>query len=144
MQDIRWQQRFQNFQRAFGLLQQAMDLDYRSLNQLEKEGVIQRFEFTFELAWKVLKDKMEHDGLVVDQISPRAVVRQAWQAKYIEDAEVWLRMMGDRLVIANSLMSHTYDSAKFEAVLQTIAVEYLPMLSEWRLKLMQEIVESGL
>lgn len=138
MQDIRWQQRFQNFQRAFGLLQQAMDLDYRSLNQLEKEGVIQRFEFTFELAWKVLKDKMEHDGLLIDQISPRAVVRQAWQAKYIDDAEVWLRMIGDR-----NLMSHTYDSAKFEAVLQTIAAEYLPMLSDWRLKLLQEIVESS-
>lgn len=137
MQDIRWQQRFQNFQRAFNLLQQAMDLDYRSLNQLEKEGVIQRFEFTFELAWKVLKDKMEHDGLVIDQISPRAVVRQAWQAKYIDDADIWLRMIGDR-----NLMSHTYDSAKFEAVLQTIAAEYLPMLSEWRLKLMHEMIEN--
>lgn len=137
MQDIRWQQRFQNFQRAFSLLEQAMDLDYHSLNQLEKEGVIQRFEFTFELAWKVLKDKMEHDGLVIDQISPRAVVRQAWQAKYIADAEVWLRMIGDR-----NLMSHTYDSAKFEAVLQSIAAEYLPMLSEWRLQLLQQIVEQ--
>lgn len=137
MEDIRWQQRFQNFKRAFALLSEAMDKDINQLNQLEKEGVIQRFEFTFELAWKVLKDKMEHDGLTIDQISPRAVVRLAYQAKYIDDAEVWLRMIGDR-----NLMSHTYDSAKFEAVLHAVAKEYLPMLSEWQLSLMQQIVET--
>lgn len=137
MQDIRWQQRFQNFQRAFGLLREAMDQDLKQLNQLEKEGIIQRFEFTFELAWKVLKDKMEHDGLVIDQISPRAVVRLAYQAKYIADAEVWLRMIGDR-----NLMNHTYDSAKFELVLQTIASDYLPMLTEWQLGLLAEIVQG--
>lgn len=137
MQDIRWQQRFQNFQRAFGLLREAMDQDISQLNQLEKEGVIQRFEFTFELAWKVLKDKMEHDGLVIDQISPRAVVRLAYQAKYIEDANVWLRMIGDR-----NLMSHTYDSAKFEIVLQAIASDYLPMLTDWQLGLLEEIVQG--
>lgn len=137
MEDIRWQQRFQNFKRAFALLSEAMEQDISQFNQLEKEGVIQRFEFTFELAWKVLKDKMEHDGLTIDQISPRAVVRLAYQAKYIADADVWLRMIGDR-----NLMSHTYDSAKFEAVLQSIAKEYLPMLSEWQLSLMQQIVET--
>lgn len=137
MQDIRWQQRFQNFQRAFGLLREAMDQDISQLNQLEKEGVIQRFEFTFELAWKVLKDKMEHDGLVIDQISPRAVVRLAYQAKYIEDADVWLRMIGDR-----NLMSHIYDSAKFEMVLQAIASDYLPMLTDWQLGLLEDIVQG--
>lgn len=137
MQDIRWQQRFQNFQRAFGLLREAMDQDLNQLNQLEKEGIIQRFEFTFELAWKVLKDKMEHDGLVIDQISPRAVVRLAYQSKYIDDAEVWLRMIGDR-----NLMSHTYDSAKFEMVLQAIASDYLPMLTDWQLGLLSEIVQG--
>ena len=110
---------------------------YSQLNQLEKEGVIQRFEFTFELAWKVLKDKMEHDGLVIDQISPRAVVRLAYQAKYIEDADVWLRMIGDR-----NLMSHTYDSAKFKIVLQAIASDYLPMLTDWQLGLLEEIVQG--
>lgn len=137
MEDIGWQQRFQNFKRAFALLSEAMEQDISQFNQLEKEGVIQRFEFTFELAWKVLKDKMEHDGLTIDQISPRAVVRLAYQAKYIADAEVWLRMIGDR-----NLMSHTYDSAKFEAVLQSVAKEYLPMLSEWQLSLMQQIVDA--
>ena len=132
--DIRWQQRFQNFQRAFTLLREAMENDLDTLNQLEKEGIIQRFKYTFELAWKVLKDKMEFDGLELNQISPKAVVRQAFQAKYIANADCWMRMIGDR-----NLMSHTYDFAKFEAVLKTAKAEYLPMLDEWYTELLGEL-----
>jgi nucleotidyltransferase substrate binding protein (TIGR01987 family) len=131
--DIRWQQRFRNFHRAFSLLREAMENDLNLLNQLEKEGIIQRFEYTFELAWKVLKDKMEFDGLELNQISPKAVVRQAFQAKYISDADCWMRMIGDR-----NLMSHTYDFAKFEAVINSIQSDYLPMLDDWHLELMEE------
>ena len=90
-QDIRWQQRFNNFQRAFLLLREAMDNDLDSLSQLEKEGIIQRFEYTFELVWKVIKDKMEDDGVMLDKISPKAVIRKAYAAKYIQDAETWLK-----------------------------------------------------
>jgi len=131
--DIRWQQRFRNFHRAFSLLREAMENDLNLLSQLEKEGIIQRFEYTFELAWKVLKDKMEFDGIELNQISPKAVVRQAFQAKYIADAECWMRMIGDR-----NLMSHTYDFSKFEAVIKSIQSDYLPMLDDWHLELMEE------
>ncbi len=134
MEDIRWKQRFANFNRAFSLLREAMDNDLAKLSPLEKEGIIQRFEYTFELAWKVLKDKMESDGIVLDQISPKAVVRQAFAAKYINDPDTWLKMIGDR-----NLMGHTYDFAKFEAVIQAIAEDYLPMLEEWHLQLLMEI-----
>ena len=134
MQDIRWKQRFANFSRAFLLLRDAMENDISKLNQLEKEGIIQRFEYTFELAWKVLKDKMECDGIVLDQISPKAVVRQAFSAKYINDPDTWLKMIGDR-----NLMSHTYDFAKFEVIIQSIADDYLPMLQEWYLELLMEV-----
>jgi nucleotidyltransferase substrate binding protein (TIGR01987 family) len=132
--DIRWQQCFQNFRRAFTLLREAMENDLDTLNQLNKEGIIQRFEYTFELAWKVLKDKMEFDGLELNQISPKAVVRQAFQAKYVANADCWIRMIGDR-----NLMSHTYDFAKFEAVIRTIQAEYLPMLDEWYTGLLEEL-----
>ena len=135
--DIRWQQRFKNFQRAFLLLREAVESDIASFSQLEKEGVIQRFEYTFELAWKVLKDKMEFDGIILDQISPKSVVRQAYQGKYINDAETWLRMIGDR-----NLMSHTYDFSKFEQVIDSIKISYLPMLDEWYTSLLEEIVSS--
>ncbi len=133
-QDTRWQQRFANFKRAFLLLREAMENDIDQLSQLEKEGIIQRFEYTFELAWKVLKDKMENDGIVLDKISPKAVVRQAFNAKYIQNAETWLNMIGDR-----NLMSHTYDFAKFEVVIQSIADDYLPLLEAWYLELLIEI-----
>ena len=59
--DIRWKQRFQNFSRGLTLLSQALENGPSALNQLEQEGVVQRFEFTFELAWKTMKDYMEED-----------------------------------------------------------------------------------
>lgn len=80
---------------------------------------------------------MEYDGLSIDQISPKAVIRQAYAAKYIDDAETWLKMIGDR-----NLMSHTYDFRKFEAVIQTIREAYLPMLSDWHLDLMAQALEE--
>ena len=76
--DVRWKQRFYNFQRAFKLLRSGLEEEHQ-LNQLEQEGIIQRFEFTFELAWKLLKDLMEHDNLVVERISPNAVIKQAFK-----------------------------------------------------------------
>jgi len=53
---IRWRQRFENFERAFLLLREAFEKDPAAMSDLEKEGAIQRFEYTFELAWKTLKD----------------------------------------------------------------------------------------
>ena len=132
--DIRWQQRFANFQRAFLLLRDAIDSNLPELSQLEKEGIIQRFEYTFELAWKVLKDKIENDGLILDQVSPKAVIKQAFAAKYIDSPETWLRMIGDR-----NLMSHTYDFVKFEAVIQSIDSDYLPMLQDWYMGLLEQL-----
>ena len=102
--DIRWKQRYENFVKAFLLLREVIEMDLDQLNRLEKEGIIQRFEYTFELAWKVLKDKMEDDGIVMETISPKYVVRKAFETKYITDAETWLLMIGDR-----NLMSHTYN-----------------------------------
>ncbi len=135
-QEIRWQQRFNNFKRAFLLLREAIESDLNNMSQLEKEGVIQRFEYTFELAWNVLKDKMEYDGINLDKISPKSVVRQAYASKYINDAETWLKMIGDR-----KLMSHTYDFAKFEVVIESIEKSYLPMLDEWYMDLLVEVNE---
>lgn len=134
VEDIRWKQRFSNFKQAFLLLREAMEKEIESLSQLEKEGIIQRFEYTFELAWKVLKDKMEYDGILLDKVSPKVVVRQAYETKYIHDAGTWLKMIGDR-----NLMSHTYDFVKFEAVIESIKSDYLPMLEEWYMELLAEI-----
>jgi len=76
--DTRWQQRFDNFDRAFVLLREVRDSGLDSLSQLEREGAIQRFEFAFKLAWKTLKDYMEENGIVVNPVSPRNVIKEAF------------------------------------------------------------------
>ena len=111
-----------------------MENDLDDLNQLEKEGIIQRFEYTFELAWKTLKDRMEFDGVILDRISPKAVARKAFETKYIDDVETWFRMIGDR-----NLMSHTYDFVKFEAIIQTIKDDYMSIFDSWYMDLLEEI-----
>lgn len=123
-QDIRWKQRFQNYSRAYALLREALEIDHE-LSQLEQEGVIQRFEFTFELAWKVIKDRLEYDGLLIDKISPKSVIRIAHQNHYLSHAEDWLKMVGDR-----NLMSHTYDFQKFEKVIEELRAKYLTCFEE--------------
>ncbi|MCK4907575.1 MAG: nucleotidyltransferase substrate binding protein [Spirochaetes bacterium] len=76
--DIRWVQRFNNFKRAFSLLREIIEENDDIICKLElivKEGIVQRFEYTFELAWKTLKDKMIEDGLSIDRISPKYVFK---------------------------------------------------------------------
>jgi nucleotidyltransferase substrate binding protein (TIGR01987 family) len=131
-QDIRWKQRFENFQRAIKLLQEVPELDINKLSYLEKEGIIQRFEFTLELAWKTLKDKMEYDGLVLDKISPKVVLKEAFQAKYINNIEHWLEMINDR-----NLLSHTYNFEFFEKIIPDIQLKYTPLLTDLYLTLIE-------
>ena len=118
--DIRWKQRFQNFDRAFVLLRDALENGPDSLNPLEKEGLIQRFEFSFELAWKTLKDFMEQDGFVFATITPRQVLKDAFAAKILREGQVWIDMLDHR-----NLLSHTYDLAKFEEAVEEVHERYL-------------------
>ena len=121
--DIRWKQRFDNFDRAFVLLREALENGLAALSQLEKEGTIQRFEVAFELAWKTMKDYLEENGLVVNPATPRNVIKEAFAAKLLDDGQVWIDMMLHR-----NLLSHTYDIKVFEEVLQAVARRYLPAL----------------
>lgn len=136
-EEIRWQYRFRNFARAFTLLREALEGDVEALSQLEREGVIQRFEYTFELAWNLLKDWLEYDGIVLPTVTPRHVIRQAFQARLIQDGDVWIDMLTDR-----NLMSHTYDFAKFEVVIRKIQRQYLAILGELYERLSLEVLES--
>lgn len=117
--DVRWKQRFDNFDRAFVLLREVYDRGVDSLSQLEKEGAIQRFEIAFELAWKTLKDYLEENGIVVNPVTPRNVIKEAFAAKLLDDAQVWIDMMLHR-----NLLSHTYDNAVFETVLRVVTERY--------------------
>ena len=123
--DIRWIQRLSNFFKAVKLLEEVESLDLKQLSQLEKEGIIKRFEYTLELGWKTLKDKMEFDGLILDQISPKVVIKVAFQAKFIDQIDIWLEMINDR-----NLLSHSYDLETFESVIPDIKKIYAPLLKD--------------
>jgi len=121
--DIRWQQRFQNFDRGISLLREALENGPAALSPLEKEGVIQRFEYTFELAWKTVKDYLEQNGLVISPVTPRQVLKDAFAAKLIADGQTWIDMLDHR-----NLLSHTYDFAVFDQAVDAIAARYLPAM----------------
>ena len=123
--DIRWKQRFQNFEKAYTLLRQALEEGPSSLTLLEKEGVIQRFEYSFELAWKLIKDFLEEGGLIISPVTPRQVLKDAFAAKLIAGGQVWIDMLDHR-----NLLSHTYDSAVFEEAVDAIAQRYLPAMEK--------------
>ena len=104
--DIRWKQRFQNFERAYLRLKEA--LEKAELNELERNGLIQRFEFTLDLSWKVTKDFLEEKGFSFKP-SPKDTFRLAQENGYINYAQELI----DGLDIRNEL-SHDYDGEKFE------------------------------
>ena len=74
-----------------------------------------------DIRWKTLKDYLEESGIVVNPVTPRNVIKEAFIAKLLEDAQVWIDMMLHR-----NLLSYTYDIKVFEAVLQTVAERYFP------------------
>jgi nucleotidyltransferase substrate binding protein (TIGR01987 family) len=120
---IRWRQRFQNLDRAIQLLRAPLADGVERLSLLEKEGVIQRFEFTLELAWKTLKDYLEYSGVVIEPATPRNVVKEAFAAKILPDGQVWIDMLDHR-----NLLSHTYDEKAFCAAVDALAERYLPAI----------------
>jgi nucleotidyltransferase substrate binding protein (TIGR01987 family) len=130
MIDVRWQQRFQNFSRAFILLRSALENQpLAQLSDLEQEGVIQRFEYSYELAWKTMKDYMEDNGIIITPVTPRNVIKEAFAAGMIDNGQVWIDMM-----LHQNLLAHTYDFSKFKEVLDAIESHYLTALNtlyEW-------------
>ncbi|HYU36244.1 MAG TPA: nucleotidyltransferase substrate binding protein [Thermoanaerobaculia bacterium] len=131
-QDTRWKQRFQNFDRAVVLLREPFERGVPTLSNLEKEGTVQRFEFTVELAWKTLKDYLEHEGQVIDPVTPRNVIKAAFAARILSDGQVWIDMLDHR-----NLLSHTYDEATFDTAVLAIRDRYLAAIEELHLWLLE-------
>jgi nucleotidyltransferase substrate binding protein (TIGR01987 family) len=134
--DIRWKQRFQNFDRAFVLLREALERGPGALSALEKEGTVQRFQYCFELAWKTLKDHLMESGVAISPVTPRQVIKDAFAAKLLGDGQLWMDMLVER-----SLLAHTYDRAVFDKAVAAIHGRYLPALAsvhDWFLGRMTE------
>jgi nucleotidyltransferase substrate binding protein (TIGR01987 family) len=119
--DIRWVQRFQNFEKAFLLLQETVQIKGPSVT--ERAGLIQFFEMTFELAWKLLKDYEEEEGFVIK--SPRDAIKQAFQTNIINEGHTWIDALEDR-----NLTSHTYHEKIAVEVEEKIRNKYFPVLKQ--------------
>jgi nucleotidyltransferase substrate binding protein (TIGR01987 family) len=133
--EIRWRQRFDNFQKAFLLLQDALEAKpVNEYSKLEQEGIIQRFEYTFELAWKTIKDKLFYEGY--DEKTPRAVIRKAFEVEIIseDDTEIWLDSLDKR-----NMLSHTYDEGAARQALEAIRDHYYPVIRQVYQNLKAEI-----
>lgn len=135
-QDIRWRQRFSNFNKAFAQLGAAVELSKtRPLSKLEEQGLIQAFEFTHELAWNTLKDFLESRG-TLDLYGSKDATRSAFKLGLIEDGETWMDMIRSR-----NLTSHTYDESTAAAIVTAIIQNYYAAFGAFQRK-MEELEQD--
>lgn len=129
LKGIRWKQRFSNFEKIYKLLLQYVNKPIE--NDLERAGMIQFFEISFELAWKVMKDYLESQEIVVK--SPRETIKQAYQIGLIDDGHIWMDALSDR-----NLTVHTYDEALARKMVDDIIGLYFPELRKFYNKMNDE------
>jgi len=121
-QDIRWQQRLANYTRALDSLTAAVELaQSRALSDLEKQGLIQAFEFTHELAWNVMKDYLIYQGNT-SITGSRDATREVFQTGLVNDGEGWMEM-----IVSRNRTSHTYNQAVADDIAERIIRHYHPL-----------------
>ena len=115
-EDIRWKQRFSNLKKAFSQLKSA--LSKGEYSELERQGVIQCFEYTFELSWNTLKDFLEEQGYR-NINGPKDAIQESFNIGLIENGEEWMNMIKSR-----NLTSHTYNEETAEEIFEEIKENY--------------------
>lgn len=122
----RWHYRFEHYRSAYALLQQSCN-EYaeRPFSDLEKEGLVARFSFTWELGWKLLKDYLIFEGVRLETIAPRPVIRSAMTAQLIDDSATWMDALDARNGIA-----HTYSRALRDETVDQIRLRYIVVLRD--------------
>lgn len=142
--DIRWEQRFSNFNKAMVKMSQAAagidpalddDALEDALTELEKEGLIQRFEYTHELAWNVMKDYLSFQG-IQNLVGSRDASREAFKLGLINDGEGWMDMIKSR-----NMTTHTYNEATAAEIYLKIIRDYYPLFLSFQKKM--ESLRSG-
>ena len=129
-QDIRWKQRFEHFANAFKQLKNAKQLkEERDFTELELQGVIQAFEVSQELSWKVMKDFLEEQGKT-DLFGSKNAVKEAFNVGLISKGDIWLDMIKSR-----NLTSHIYDEKEVLAILEIILNDYFPVFIDFENKM---------
>ncbi|HAN10003.1 MAG TPA: nucleotidyltransferase [Clostridiales bacterium] len=125
-EDIRWKQRFGNFKKAITQLTEFVEKP--ELNKFEKQGLVQCFEYTFELGWKTMKDYLEEQGFEVK--SPRETIQSAFQSSLVMDGHAWIDALEKR-----NLMAHTYDENLINQAEELIRNNYYVILNELYIKM---------
>lgn len=128
--DIRWKQRFSNFNKAY--IQLERFIENEDLNEMERQGLIKAFEYTYELAWKTLQDLLAEKGYS-GIVGPKPVIEQSFQDGYIEDGMGWMRMHKSR-----NLTSHTYDEETAQEIVTQVIEEYFKLFKNLKLNLEKE------
>ena len=128
--DIRWRPRSSNYRRALARLGEAVELSgQRPLSDLERQGLIQAFEFTHELSWKTLKDFLASRG-IEELYGPRDTTREAFAQGLITDGEAWMEMIRHR-----NLSTHTYDEATVQEIVTAVVSRYIGAFQELETRL---------
>ena len=128
--DIRWHPRLANYEKAFSRLAAAVELaSQRPLSDLEKQGLIQAFEFTHELAWNVMKDYFAWQG-TVDITGSRDATRESFSKGLVADGEGWMEMIRSR-----NQTSHTYNEEVANEIAARITGQYAPLFQAFLLRM---------
>ena len=133
-EDIRWQQRFSNYNKALTELETF--LEPPALNPREQQGLIKAFEYTFELAWNTLRDLLRSQGNAT-LLGSRDTLREAFRLGLIDAGETWMLMIQDR-----NLTSHSYNRTTADAIAEQIVNGYLPCFKQLRQRLNQRIAQE--
>ena len=133
-QDIRWLQRLSNFDKAFEQLKSFVD--YPQLNEMEEQGLIKSFEYTYELSWKTLQDLLKYKGYQ-GIIGPKPVIEQSFQDGYILNGKAWMRMHQSR-----NMTSHTYDQNTAREIIKSIQSDYFELFQQLQNRLYKESLKA--
>lgn len=125
----RFIQRKEDYLKALERLKEALKEEE---SEIVIDGVLHRFEFTFELAWKTIKDYLEYMGIIEKIGSPREIIKAGYKAEIIEDSEQWIQMM-----LSRNELSHLYDEKISRKIYNQIKNNYIVLLESLKEKLMQ-------
>lgn len=129
------EEKFDSYSTALRRLKEAIDMYKQDENAVLLDGTIQRFEFTVELGWKLLKEYLEYEKFG-DFNSPRSTIKEAYKVGLIQDGESWLDMLDDR-----NLTSHTYDETVAKEIYRNILTNHYDILKKLEEK-MKSVIED--
>jgi nucleotidyltransferase substrate binding protein (TIGR01987 family) len=126
-EDIRWLQRFANYRKALGQLEKFILKG--ELSELEEQGLIKAFEYTYELAWNTMKDYLDYQG-ILDVAGSRDTIREAFKINLIGDGEEWMNML-----ISRNLTSHSYNEKTADEIASAVINTYFALFKALEVKL---------